>query len=147
MNNSALEGSPAHGAVSSAIDLMKFLSEVAQPHLISAETHSQLITPVFGDLSGVLPGYGLQRPNPWGLGVEIRGHKRPHWTGASQPPETVGHFGAAGTFLWLDPASGSRAVVLTDTTFGSWAIERWSAFNEAVFLGDRHESNGQINAK
>ena len=136
MNNSALEGSPAHGAVSSAIDLMKFLGELQEPQLISSQTLARLITPAFGELSGVLPGYGMQRPNPWGLGLEIRGHKRPHWTGPSQSPETVGHFGAAGTFLWMDPASGSRAVVLTDTAFGSWAVERWATFNEVVSHGE-----------
>ena len=132
MNNTELAGSPAHGARSTAVDLMKFLGELRRPALLSQETLTKFVQPHFPDLDGVLPGYGMQRPNPWGLGVEIRGDKKPHWTGPSASPGTVGHFGAAGTFMWLEPDTGRCAVVLTDTAFGSWAIERWIAFNEAV---------------
>ena len=38
---------------------------------------------VFPGLTGVLPGYGHQKPNDWGLGFEIRDAKSPHWTGAA----------------------------------------------------------------
>ncbi len=35
-------------------------------------------------LAGVLPGFQRFDPCDWGLGVEIRGHKQPHWTGHGQ---------------------------------------------------------------
>ena len=60
----------------------------------------------FPGLSGVLPGYGKQDPNDWGLGFELRDGKAPHWTGARNSPRTFGHFGRAGTFLWVDPEAG-----------------------------------------
>ena len=57
-------------------------------------------------LAGVLPGYGRQTPNDWGLGCEIRDHKSPHWTAPENSPETFGHFGQSGSFLWVDRAAG-----------------------------------------
>ena len=35
----------------------------------------------FADLAGIVPDVGRFDPCPWGLGVEIRGNKAPHWTG------------------------------------------------------------------
>ena len=69
----------------------------------------------FPGLDGFVPGYGRHRPCDWGLGFEIRGHKSPHWTAPSASPETFGHFGQSGTFLWIDrwhrtPASSSPTV-------------------------------------
>lgn len=97
---------------------------------------------VFPGLNGVVPGYGHQRPNDWGLGFEIRGGKSPHWTGSSSSPRTFGHFGQTGTFLWSDPdagANGAACVVLTDRDFGSWAIDAWPPFTDTVLteLGER----------
>ena len=86
----------------------------------------------FPGLRGVLPGFGVQDPNDWGLGPEIRGSKAPHWTGAGNAPGTYGHFGGSGTFLWVDPDVGIALVALTDRTFGSWAIDAWPRFSDAV---------------
>jgi CubicO group peptidase (beta-lactamase class C family) len=83
-------------------------------------------------LAGVLPGYGRQQPNDWGLGWEIRGSKDPHWTGATSSPETFGHFGRSGTFLWVDPEAGLACLALTDRDFGDWAIQAWPAFIDQV---------------
>ncbi len=51
----------------------------------------------------MLPGFGVQRPNDWGLGFEIRDAKSPHWTGSANSGRTYGHFGQSGTFIWVDP--------------------------------------------
>ena len=64
----------------------------------------------FPGLAGVLPGFGRFEPNDWGLGFELRDDKRPHWTGTGNSPRTFGHFGAAGTFLWVDPDAGLACV-------------------------------------
>ncbi|HLR84386.1 MAG TPA: serine hydrolase, partial [Nocardioidaceae bacterium] len=89
-------------------------------------------TVVYPGLDGVLPGFGRQRPNDWGLGMELRDHKDPHWTGASSSPETFGHFGQSGTFLWVDPRAGAACVVLTDRAFGEWAAEAWPRLTESI---------------
>ena len=76
-------------------------------------------------LGGVLPGFGRQDPNDWGLGLELRDAKSPHWTGARNSPQTFGHFGRSGTFLWVDPVAGIALACLTDRAFGDWAAEAW----------------------
>jgi len=81
---------------------------------------------------GVLPGFGLQRENDWGLGLEIRGTKSPHWTGSRNSPETFGHFGQSGTFLWVDPRAGAALVALSDRPFGEWAAQAWPPYSDGV---------------
>jgi CubicO group peptidase (beta-lactamase class C family) len=133
LEHTVLRGSPAHGAEASALDVARLVAELLTPgRLLAPETVRQATTPVFPELAGVLPGYGRQDPNPWGLGVEIRGDKHPHWTGRANSARTFGHFGRAGTFCWVDPAAGLGCVALTDTPFGPWAQEAWPRFNDAV---------------
>ncbi len=132
LSATSLQGSPAHAGISSVDDLLKICSELMNPTLLSVETVSQMTSPILGDLPGVLPGYGRQDRNLWGLGFEIRGTKSPHWTAPSNSESTYGHFGQAGTFVWLDPATGVACVVLTDEIFGAWAIDRWPAFSESI---------------
>jgi CubicO group peptidase (beta-lactamase class C family) len=100
--------------------------------LVHASTLEAARTPHLGDLVGVLPGFGRQSPNPWGLGFEIRGTKSPHWTGADNSEATFGHFGRSGCFLWVDPVLDGCCAVVTDRDFGPWAAEVWPPFNDAV---------------
>ena len=140
-----LVGSPAAGAVSTVRDLLVVAAELlaAEPVLLSPGTLRQARTEQFPGLTGVLPGFGRQRPNPWGLGFEIRGHKQPHWTGSGNSPTTFGHFGQAGTFLWVDPGWPGALVVLTDRSFGDWTRDRWPALSDAVLqLGPRPADGG-----
>lgn len=132
MVSTELRGSPAYAAVSSVNDLLRFAAELLSPTLITQATLTGATTPQFPDLAGVLPGFGRQDPNPWGLGFEIRGHKAPHWTAASNSPATFGHFGRAGTMLWIDPTASMAAVALTDRDFGPWAAEAWPPFSEVL---------------
>jgi CubicO group peptidase (beta-lactamase class C family) len=94
-------------------------------------------TVAFPGLDGVLPGFGRQRPNDWGLGFEIRDGKTPHWTGSTNSPATFGHFGRSGTFLWVDPAAGLACACVTDRDFGPWAAEAWPVLSDAVIEGFR----------
>ena len=127
-----LDGSPASGASATVEDLLRFARELLRPTLISPATLARATTPVFPDLAGVLPGFGRQDPNPWGLGFEVRGTKSPHWTGSRNSPATFGHFGRSGTFLWVDPEADLACVALTDLDFGPWAAEAWPALSDAV---------------
>lgn len=134
-------GSPAHGHRSSVADLCQLLRAVVTHRLLAAETVEAMTTPAFPDLAGVLPGYGRQDPNPWGLGVELRGHKQPHWTSPENSAGTWGHFGRAGTFVWFDPAAALGLVVLTDRDFDQWAVEAWPPLATAV-LHDHRRPRG-----
>jgi CubicO group peptidase (beta-lactamase class C family) len=94
--------------------------------------HADAVSVQFPGLAGVLPGYGAQRPNDWGLGFELRDGKSPHWTGSLNSGETFGHFGQTGTLLWVDPAADLALVALTDRDFGEWALPRWPAVSDGV---------------
>lgn len=133
MESSELHGSPGHAMRSTVADLTRFAQELVQPTLLSQQTMDEAFTLQYPDLIGTVPGYGMQKPCPWGLGYEIKGTKDPHWTGAGMPENTIGHFGYSGTFLWMVPGTGYAAVVLTDRYFDDWAKPLWAEFNDAVW--------------
>jgi CubicO group peptidase (beta-lactamase class C family) len=132
MTASRLVSSPAHGVESTAADVATFAAELLRPTLLAAETYATATAVAFPGLDGVLPGFGMQRPNDWGLGFELRGTKAPHWTGSANSPATFGHFGRSGTFLWVDPVAGVACVALTDRDFDQWAADAWPVFSDAV---------------
>ncbi|MFC3966128.1 serine hydrolase domain-containing protein [Nocardia jiangsuensis] len=132
MFHSSLDGPAGHGACSSVADLTRFAAELLEPALISTETHAAAVSVQFPGLDGILPGYGRQRPNDWGLGFEIRDGKSPHWTGSTNSGRSYGHFGQSGTFLWVDPEIRVACVALSDENFGDWARGAWPAFSDAV---------------
>jgi CubicO group peptidase (beta-lactamase class C family) len=128
-----LVGSPASGATASVADLALVARELLRPaKLLHPSTVAQLATVQFPGLTGVVPGFGRQPTNDWGLGVEIRDHKSPHWTGSRNHPATHGHFGRSGTFAWVDPVARLACVALTDTEFERWAKDAWPALSDAV---------------
>lgn len=131
------DGSPAHGYRSSVDDLAAVLHAVVDRRLLARETLAAMTSVAYPDLAGVLPGFGAQDPNPWGLGVEVRGDKHPHWTAPESSPATWGHFGRAGTFLWWDPEVEIGLVVLTDREFGPWAAQAWPALGSSVLAAHR----------
>jgi CubicO group peptidase (beta-lactamase class C family) len=137
MADTRLDGSPAAGAVSTADDLATFAAELQAPTLVHPATLKEATTVAFPGVDGVLPGFGRQQPNDWGLGFEIRDGKSPHWTGADSSARTFGHFGQSGTFLWVDPDAGAACVVLTDRNFGPWAAEAWPPFTDGVLAALR----------
>ena len=134
-----IEGSPAYSGRANAADLMVFARELAHPTLVSSELASNAQSVHFPELSGIAPGYGNFRPCPWGLGCEIKGEKNPHWTAPQSSAATFGHFGQAGSFLWVDPLSGERAVFLGEEPFGPWHHDNWSTLNEEIL----HAMRGQ----
>lgn len=135
MSATVLRGSPAHGAHSSVSDLLLFVTEMLHPRLVSPETAMQFRTVQFPGLAGLVPGVGRYDDCPWGLGTEIRGTKRPHWTGTHNSPDTFGHFGGAGTLLWVEPGAHIACLALTDRPFNDWsaeALQLWPALSDAV---------------
>ncbi|MGH3443670.1 MAG: serine hydrolase domain-containing protein [Nitriliruptorales bacterium] len=132
MSGTRLEGSPAAGAAGPLRDLLVLGRELLDPTVISEEVHKEATGVVFPGLGGVLPGYGRQEHNDWGLGFEIRDDKEPHWTGGRNSPETFGHFGQSGSFLWVDPAAGIACGSLADRPFGDWAVAAWPSLADDV---------------
>ena len=81
--------------------------------------------PVFPELAGVMPGVGRYDPCPWGLGIEVRGDKAPHWTGTTNSSHDVWSFRWR-RYLRLGGSGGCTTsalacVALTDRPFDEWA--------------------------
>lgn len=132
MTRTELRSSPAYGAHSTVDDLLRFGRELLAPTLVHASTLADATSEQFPGLSGVIPGLGRYDPNPWGLGFELKGAKRPHWTAPDGSTRTFGHFGGSGTFLWVDPDAQLACVALTNREFGDWAPPLWSALSARV---------------
>ena len=137
MTGTRLAGRPSAGMVGPLVDLARFARELLRPTLIEAETLAEATTVAYPGLSGVFPGIGRYDPLDWGLGFELRDGKAPHWTGTHNSPQTFGHVGGAGTFLWVDPRADLALACLTDRRFGPWAIDAWSTFSDAVLAAAR----------
>jgi CubicO group peptidase (beta-lactamase class C family) len=128
----ALEGPAGSGITGTLDDVLVLARELQIPSRLAPETLSEARTVQFPGLEGVLPGFGRQAPNDWGLGLELRDGKSPHWTGERNSPLTFGHFGRSGTFLWVDPGAGIALACLTDRPFGDWAAAAWPRLADAV---------------
>ncbi|GAA1490902.1 serine hydrolase domain-containing protein [Brachybacterium sacelli] len=133
-------GSPAAGYRGSIRDLLALGRELLEPTLISVELWREATSVQFPGLAGILPGYGRQRPNDWGLGFEIRDGKSPHWTGAGSSPRTFGHFGQSGSFLWVDPEAGLTAAFLGAERFGETHVRIWPSLTDEILA--RHRDGG-----
>jgi len=128
------QGVAAAGLAGPLVDLLALGREWAVPTLISAETWREATSVQFPGLSGILPGFGPYDPCDWGLGVEVRGSKQPHWTGRTNAARTFGHFGRSGSFLWVDPAAGLLCAGLADRPFGVWSANAWPALADALLV-------------
>jgi CubicO group peptidase (beta-lactamase class C family) len=135
-------GPAAAGLSGPLVDLLALAGEWAVPTLLSAETHRLATSVRFASLAGVVPGFGSFAPCDWGLGPEIRGRKQPHWTGTTNSPPTFGHFGRAGSFLWIDPSAAVLCVGLAGLPFGPWAKEAWPELADAVLADGDHTGRG-----
>ena len=138
MTSSALRGSAATGVRSNLDDTCRFVAEVMRPTLLHESTAADAQRTHYPDLAGMVPGVGRYAQCPWGLGFEVRGDKTPHWTGTTNSPRTVGHFGGAGTMFWVDPERDLALVALADREFDEWsetALRVWPELSDAVIAG------------
>lgn len=71
----------------------------------------------------------------WGIGWEVKGRKRPHWSGELTSAAAYGHLGASGTMAWGDPETEVACVLLTNQALVSgWTRtrSRQAMFSNAV---------------
>ena len=137
MTRTTVDGSPARSAVGPLDDLIALAAEFLTPTVLGPEIVDWASTLAFPGLNGILPGFGRQTPNDWGLGCEIKDHKSRHWTSPDNSPGTFGHFGQSGSFLWVDREAALACVSLCDTGFGPWATTVWPRLSSAVLAAYR----------
>ncbi len=123
---------PSQGLHGPLADLARIGLECLRPTLLDPAATASMRTVAFPGLPGVVPGVGNYVHCDWGLGVEIRGDKRPHWTSDANSPGTFGHIGGSGGFLWVDPVADLALAVLSDRDYGPWALEAWPPLSSAV---------------
>jgi CubicO group peptidase (beta-lactamase class C family) len=127
-----LAGSPASGVAAPLSALARLAVELLAPRRIAPSVLAEAARVQFPGLDGILPGFGRFKPNDWGLGLELRDAKCPHWTGTTNSQSCFGHFGSSGGFLWVDPEAGLALACLTDRDFGAWAKPLWPRLSDAV---------------
>jgi CubicO group peptidase (beta-lactamase class C family) len=126
------KGSPASGFHSSVNDLARFGRELLAPAVLHPVSLAEAVGVQFPGLSGVVPGVGRFDPCDWGLGFERNFGRPRHWSGTALSRQAFGHFGGAGSFLWVDPTRGVAAACLTRREFGPWALEAWPPLCAAI---------------
>ena len=125
---------PSQGLHGTLGDLVAFAGELLRPTLLPEANLKTAASAAFPGLPGVVPGVGRFDDCAWGLGFEIHDGKDPHWMGRGNSPAAFGHFGGAGTLLWVDPVADVALVALTDRAFGPWALRAWPALSDSVLL-------------
>ena len=61
-----------------------------------------------------------------------RASKSPHWLSDTLPPETAGHFGALGSFLFIDRSRDVAAAFLSGVPFGEEHKRIWPPLTEEI---------------
>ncbi|MGM7680398.1 serine hydrolase domain-containing protein [Microbacterium sp. A94] len=132
MTDIEVVGRPSAGYRASIADLLIFGREVLRPKLVPVELRDLALMVSRPGLRGVVPGYGSFDDNQWGLGFEIKGSKSPHWLSDTMPPETAGHFGGQGSFLFIDRSRDIAAAFLSGVAFGDDHKRIWPALTEEI---------------
>lgn len=132
MDRTSLAGPPSKGGMAPIGDIARLAQELLRPRILTNSVVDALSSVEFQGLAGILPGFGRHWDNSWGLGAEVRGTKEPHWTSPHNSPVTFGHFGMAGSFLWVDREADLACAALSTVDFGPWAARLWPETSSAV---------------
>ncbi|EEH64437.1 beta-lactamase [Gleimia coleocanis DSM 15436] len=130
LEDTYVEGSCAHAGMGSVRDLVTFGRELLNPRLISSALAVEARTVQWPGIRGVTPGFGSYPDNTWGLGMEIRRDKERTWFPSLSEGATFGHFGQAGSFLWVAPESRFGAAFLGAEPAGDWHKANWRPLND-----------------
>jgi len=131
-------GIPWGGLYGTAQDAVTFASAFLRPaqSLFARSLMEEMIRDQAGGVPGAVQSLRVSWPvASWGLGWEVKGAKRRHWTGNLTSPATFCHFGATGTLLWADPDHDiALAVFANRTTYHLWPFvpPRWAELSDAV---------------
>jgi len=110
--------------------------------ILSGEDRQEMITDQTGGVPGGVGSAGIRwDEGAWGLGWEVAGVKRNHWTGTLRSPRTFCHWGQSGTLVWADPDRQlALAVFGNRTVHQPWPLKppRWAQLSdELVKAADR----------
>jgi CubicO group peptidase (beta-lactamase class C family) len=102
---------------------------------LAPETIDELLETQFGELPGEVAGVASWPACGWGLGLDVRGTREPHWTGDALTPTANTHFGSSGTLTFIDRERGIGLVALANRgTYSGWWSRAggWADLSAAV---------------
>ena len=107
---------------------------------LSSRARELMISDQVNGVSGGLQMLKLVwHPAVWGLGWEVKGGKRRHWTGDYTSPATYCHWGSAGTLVWSDPVQRLTVAMFGNrTTYSQWPYQptaRWARLSNSIIAG------------
>jgi CubicO group peptidase (beta-lactamase class C family) len=129
---------PWGGLFGTPRDVVRFASAFlpsGAPALSMASVTEMISDQTLGVPGGVESAKVRWDPGRWGLGWEVKGEKRRHWTGDFTSPRTFCHFGHAGTLVWGDPARDLALAVFANravTHMWGFILARWARLSNAV---------------
>lgn len=128
-------GLPWSGLITTAEGALKLVRAFAgEPRAFLSDAMRREATR--NQTDGLAGGYGgrFDYPRaPWGLGVDIRGEKNPHWTPSNASRDTFGHAGASGCVVWHDPEKNiSWAIFGTRTADNAWLVRGAPKIGQAI---------------
>lgn len=106
--------------------------------MLAPGTRAAAVSNQTGDLDcrlfGLIPWQHCQ----WGLGPELRDHKRPHWAPPETSPDSYGHAGQSGSLVWADPdADVAWAILGTRVADNGWLLRRAAVIGTAILAQTR----------
>ncbi|MEJ7901326.1 MAG: serine hydrolase domain-containing protein, partial [Thermomicrobiales bacterium] len=110
--------------------------------VLSDDARQSMIVDQTGGVPGGVGTAGVHWDRgAWGLGWEIAGDKRNHWTGSLRSPRTFCHWGQSGTLVWADPVRElALAVFGNRTVHRPWPLKppRWAQLSDDLIrVADR----------
>jgi CubicO group peptidase (beta-lactamase class C family) len=131
-------GFPWGGMLGTPGDLARFGGSFLPdgPQFLSRGAIREMTSDQVRGLPGEIQSMRIQwDPAVWGLGWEVKGDKRNHWTGELTSSRTFCHIGASGTMLWVDPEYDVALAVFANRTMtqvGPAIRIRWARLSNAV---------------
>jgi CubicO group peptidase (beta-lactamase class C family) len=131
-------GIPWGGYFATTADVVTFAASFfsGQSSPLSGDSREEMVVDQTGGVPGGVGSAGVHwNHGLWGLGWEVAGTKRNHWTGSLRSPRTFCHWGQSGTLVWADPDRElALAVFGNRTVHKPWPLKppRWAELSDAL---------------
>lgn len=129
-------GIPWGGFFGTPVALATFAGSfiAGQKSVLSEGARQSMIVDQTGGVPGGVGTAGVHwTRGAWGLGWEVTGDKRNHWTGSLRSPQSFCHWGQSGTLVWADPVRElALAVFGNRTVHRPWPLKppRWAQLSD-----------------
>lgn len=126
------------GYFGSTLDVLRFAVSFlpGQASPLPEAVRQEMISDQTGGVPGGVNSAGVHwERGAWGLGWEVKGDKRRHWTGTQTSERTYCHWGQSGTLVWVNPDRELGLAVFGNRTVAkAWPLRppRWSELSDAV---------------